>query len=139
MEMNNEIGSKSDLAKYRLETAANDIHSAEILFAANEYRAANNRAYYAIYHAISAIHALDGNQYKRHKDAIGVFNREYVKTGIFPRDLGRKVAQAEEIRHASDYDDFYVANLDETKEQIEIAKEFVENVKNYCENQMAIE
>lgn len=35
-----------------------------------EYCGANNRAYYAIYHAISAIHALEGKSYKRHKDAI---------------------------------------------------------------------
>ena len=33
---------------------------------AKEFRGANNRAYYGIYHAISSIHALDGNAYKRH-------------------------------------------------------------------------
>lgn len=43
--------------------------------------------------------------YKRHKDAIGNFNKEYVKTEIFPKDMGRKIAGVEEVRHASDYDD----------------------------------
>ena len=73
---------------------------------AKEFRGANNRAYYGIYHAISAIHPLDGNAYKRHKDALANFNKNYIKTEIFPRKLGRKIVEAEEIRHASDYDDF---------------------------------
>lgn len=32
--------------------------------------------------------------------------KDYVKTKIFPREMGRKISQTEEIRHASDYDDF---------------------------------
>ena len=43
------------------------------------------------------IHALDGNAYKKHKDALANFNKSYVKTEIFPRSLGRKTAEAEEI------------------------------------------
>ena len=50
-----------------------------------ELRAANNRAYYAIYHAICAIQALDKVAYKRHKEVIANFNKNYVKTEIFPR------------------------------------------------------
>ena len=84
---------------------------------ADEYRGANNRAYYAIFHAINAIHALDGNGYKRHKDAIANFNKQYVKTEIFPREIGRKISKAEEIRHASDYDDFYIASKEKAEEK----------------------
>ena len=40
----------------------------------------------------------------------------YVKTGIFPREMGRKIAGVEEIRHASDYDDFYIATVEEVEE-----------------------
>ena len=57
----NDIGTKKDLALYRIETAKSDMKSAKILLEAGEFRGANNRAYYGIYHAISAIHALDGN------------------------------------------------------------------------------
>ena len=39
-----------------------------------------NRAYYAIFHAI---HALDGNGYKLHKDIIANFDKQYVETKIF--------------------------------------------------------
>ena len=44
------------------------------------------------------------------------FNKDYVKTSVFPREMGRKIGQAEEIRHASDYDDFYIATREEAEE-----------------------
>lgn len=65
-----DIGTKRDLARYRIETARSNLKSADILYHAGEYKSANNRAYYAIFHAINAVHALSGEAYKRHKDAI---------------------------------------------------------------------
>ena len=110
--------------------------SAEVLLNAGEYRGANNRAYYAIYHAISAIHALNGKSYKRHKDSLGNFNKEYIKMGIFPRTLGRRIAEAEEIRHASDYDDFYIATKEEAEEQIMTADELIRLIEIYCKEHL---
>lgn len=126
-------GTKEDLVRYRIQTAKEDLKSAQILLTADEYRGANNRAYYAIFHAVNAIHALDGNGYKRHKDAIANFNKEYVKTEIFPREIGRKISKAEEIRHASDYDDFYIASKQEADNLITIADEFIRMVEEYVE------
>ncbi len=86
-----ESGTRKDLVMYRLQTSKDALNSAKILFAAKEYKGANNRAYYAIFHAINAIHALNGKAYRRHKDAIGNFNKDYVKTEIFSREVGRKI------------------------------------------------
>ena len=83
---NEKIGTRKDLVSYRIETAKSDLKSAKILLNAGEYKGANNRAYYAIFHAINAVHALDGRAFKRHKDAIANFNKDYVKTEIFPRE-----------------------------------------------------
>lgn len=125
-------GSIGDLVRYRIETAKSDLLSANILLKEGEYRGANNRAYYAIYHSISAVHALDGKSYKRHKDTLANFNKDYVRTGVFPKTFGRRIARAEEIRHASDYDDFYIATKEKSEEQIITAKELIEQVETYC-------
>lgn len=130
-----DIGTRKDLVSYRLQTAKADLKSARILLAADEYKGANNRAYYAVFHAINAIHALSGKAYKRHKDAIGNFNKDYVKTEIFPREMGRKIGEAEEIRHASDYDDFYIASREESERQVAVADEFIQLVERYCMKQ----
>ena len=125
MTQHNEKGTRRDLVLYRLEVAKSDIKSAKILLDAGECRGANNRAYYGIYHAISAIHALDGNAYKRHKDALANFNKNYIKTEIFPRILGRKIA-----------DDFYIATREEAEEQIDTAVELVEKIEEYVLKEM---
>ena len=54
---------------YRRETARNDLKSARALFFIEDYKGANNGAYYSIFHAINAVHAVSGKAYKRHKDA----------------------------------------------------------------------
>lgn len=50
---------------------------------------------------------------------------------IFPRELGRKIVKAEEIRHESDYDAFYIASKSVTAEQIETAKRILELAEQY--------
>ena len=131
-QLNEETGTKKDLVRYRIQSAKSDLKSAKILLDAEEYKAANNRAYYAIFHAINAVHALNEKAYKRHKDAVANFNKDYVKTEIFPREIGRKIGEAEEIRHASDYDDFYIASKEESERQVAVAAEFIEMVEKYC-------
>lgn len=110
--------------------------SANILLREGEYRGANNRACYVVYYAISAVHALDGKSYKRHKDTLANFNKDYVKTEIFPKTFGRRIARAEEIRHASDYDDFYIATKEKAEEQILTAKELIGQTEDYCAERM---
>ena len=128
---NQEIGTRKDLVLYRLETARKDLRSARALLAIEDYKGANNRAYYSIFHAINAVHAVSGKAYKRHKDAVANFNKDYVRTSIFPREMGRKIGQAEEIRHASDYDDFYIASKEQAQEQFDTAKYTIENIEQY--------
>ena len=136
MGQHNGDGTKCDLAKYRLEIAKSDLKSAKLLLDADEYRGANNRAYYAIYHAISAVHALAGKAYRRHKDALSNFNKDYIHSEVFPKEYGRRIAEAEEIRHASDYDDFYVATKAEVEKQIETAVKLTELIEKYCKEDM---
>ncbi|MCB7060052.1 HEPN domain-containing protein, partial [Eggerthella lenta] len=73
----------------------------------------------SIYHSITAVLALEQIAFKRHKDTIAYFNKEYVKTEKFSRQLGRRIGRAQEIRHASDYDEFYIASVEEAQEQID--------------------
>ncbi len=51
-------GNNKDLVMYRIESAKNDLRSAIALRDIDDYRGANNRAYYAVFHAITAVHGL---------------------------------------------------------------------------------
>ena len=126
-----DVGTKMDVVRHRLSVAKEDLDTAHLTFEAGQYRAANNRAYYSIFHTICAVLAIEGVAFKRHKDTLSYFNKNYVHTEIFPRELGRKIVKAEEIRHASDYDTFYIASKDVTAQQIETAAKILGLAEQY--------
>ena len=126
-----EAGTRNDLIEHRFRIAKEDLETAYLLLEAEQYRGANNRAYYSIYHTIDALLSIEGIAFKRHKDTLSYFNKQYVATEIFPRDMGRKVVKAEEIRHASDYDTFYVASKEITLQQVETAEQLLQLAKEY--------
>lgn len=57
---------------------------------------------------------------------------------IFPREIGRKIGEAEEIRHASDYDDFYIASREESERQVAVADEFIKLAETYYMKQFKV-
>ena len=124
-------GTFEDVARYKFEQAKDDLETAKILLEAGKYKAENNRAYYSCFHAIDAVLAKEPIAFKKHKDTLSYFNKNYVHTEIFPRNIGRKISRLEIIRHKSDYDTFYIASKVDAAEQIEVAEEVVDLVKNY--------
>ena len=126
-----DVVTKMDVVRHRLNVAREDLDTAHLTFKAGKYRAANNRAYYSIFHTICAVLAKEGIAFKRHKDTLSYFNKNYVQPEIFPRELGRKIVKAEEIRHSSDYDTFYIASKEITAQQIETAIKLLELAEQY--------
>ena len=131
--MEKDTGSFEDIARNKLAQAIDDLESADILLGADKYRAANNRAYYAVFHAIDAVLSMEPVAFKKHKDVIAYFNKNYVHTEIFPRDIGRKISRLEIIRHKSDYDTFYIASKEDAVEQVSVAEEVIDLVRKYLE------
>ena len=122
-----------ELAKHRLEQAKEDLFSAKLNYEHNLYKSANNRAYYAIFHSIKSVLALEAIDFKKHKDVQAYFNKNYVSTEIFPKSIGRKIVEASKMREDSDYDDEFVVDSEKTKKQIETAIELIELVEKYLE------
>lgn len=125
-----------EFAKYRLQRAKETLESAIVLYDRKDLMGANNRAYYSIFYAIRAVLALEPIDFKRHKDVIGYFNKNYVKSEIFPRKMGTKIVQAQTIREDSDYDDEYEPNYEKTQEQIETARELIKLVEEYMNKKL---
>lgn len=124
-----------ELAKYRLERAKQDLKDTDLLYKNNSLLSANNRAYYAIFHAIQAVLAIEKVDFKRHKDVIAYFNKNYINTEIFPKMLGRRIGQAFQIREDSDYDYKFIPQLEQTAYQVDTAKNLIELVEQYINKQ----
>ena len=65
-----------ELAKYKLERAKEELDTAELLYNNDKWKAANNRAYYAVYYAITSVLCMEPVAFKRHKDTLAYFSQQ---------------------------------------------------------------
>ena len=98
---------------------------------AKDYASANNRAYYCIFHAMRAVLALDGEDYRKHSAVIARFTQGYLKTELLPREYGRLITNASLIRNRSDYEDFYICSLEDTHLLMDGAEKFLKTITEY--------
>ena len=124
-------GSVVDLSKYRLERSKDDLETAESNLKDHRYSASVNRAYYAIFHALRAITALDQFDSGRHSGIIAYINYHYVKTGIFDKQFSKLIDASFRLREKADYEDFYVVTNEEAQFQLEKSKAIVSTVEAY--------
>ncbi len=119
------------LSKYRFEKAKEDLLSAKINLDNGLIKASINRSYYAIYHSIRSVNALDGFDSKKHSGVIAYFNQHYIHTGKFKKGIYSIISTAYRIREKSDYDDFYVASIEDAKEQLKNAEYFIQLTEEF--------
>ena len=122
------------LAEYRLQKAEDCLQSSEKLIKIEDYPTSLNRSYYAIFHSVRALLALDGEDRRKHSGVISYFQQNYVKSGIFKKKYSDIIQEAFEIRQESDYEDFYVVSKSDAILQAEEAKDFVNAVSEYIKN-----
>ncbi len=125
-----------DLSKYRIQESKDSLIVAENCLNDGFYKDAINRSYYSAFYAIKAILALDTVDFKRHKDVVAYFNKEYVATGTFQREIGRRLGILKQLREKSDYDDFYIASKEKAEEQLETTKIILSSVEGYLTNKI---
>jgi uncharacterized protein (UPF0332 family) len=122
---------ENDLCKYRLDSADETLQAAKLCMENGHYKDAINRSYYAAFYAVKAVLAIEGKDFKRHKDVVAYFNQKYISTDKFPREVGRKLANLQQKRENGDYNDFFVASRDETQKQYEAAEYIIGEVRKY--------
>ena len=125
------------LSKYRLNQAKEMLIDSQLSLNNGRYKTCNNRAYYAIFHAMRAVHALSGYDSAKHSGIIAEFQRVYIKSGIFDKQCSLIIKTASEIRNDSDYEDFYITSREEAAEQLANARLFVDKVESYLEQRFS--
>ena len=127
-----------ELSKYRFETSLEALSDAKIMYENERYKNTLNRAYYAIFQAIRAVNALSGFDSSKHSGVIAYFNQNYVKDGVFSKELSKIIRMASENREKADYLDFFIASKEEAEKQIVRAKEFIDVIKIYLESEKVL-
>ena len=104
-------GTVEELSRYRFETGIEAINDAKLMYENERYKNALNRAYYGIFHAIRAVNALDGFDSSKHSGVIAHFNKNYVKEGVFPKELSKIIRLASENREKADLKEKSIVHL----------------------------
>ena len=122
---------KRSLSKVRYEHAEQCLKTARMLLTENDYLGAANRSYYAVFHAMRSVLALDGIDRKHHSGIISEFRRLYIKTGVFQAEYSEIIDRQSFYRTNSDYNDFFVISKKEVAEQIADAEHFLTVIHDY--------
>jgi uncharacterized protein (UPF0332 family) len=77
------------LASYRLGQAEESLAASEVLLDQDLIRSSVNRSYYAMFYAVLALLAARGEETSKHSGAIALFDRAFVKSGVFPKEFSR--------------------------------------------------
>jgi uncharacterized protein (UPF0332 family) len=71
----------------------------------------------------------------RHSQAIAFFDKEFVKTEIFPREFSRSLHLGFDLRQVSDYGDIWTVSQEEAETLFSEARVFVGGVEHYLNKQ----
>ena len=94
-------------------------------------RGAINRAYYAMFYAVLALTVLRQAATSKHSGVVAFFDREFIKSGIFSRELSRVFHLAIQKRQENDYGEVFDLSEEETRQSILDSRTFVATVEQY--------
>ena len=124
------------LVTYRIEQADESLLAARTLLDKKLIRPSVNRAYYAMFYSVLALLALGKKETSKHSGAIALFDREFVKQGVFKKDYSRWLHDAFDLRQRSDYAAEYQASEQEAEKTLKNAESFVDEVKSVLAKEM---
>jgi uncharacterized protein (UPF0332 family) len=120
------------LLDYRLEQAGEALLDAEFLLDASRARAAANRLYYACFYAAVAALLTRRLQYSKHSAVIAFFDREFIGSGLLPREYSRTLHRAFQERQQDDYVPFVELDAAQLKRLLADVQTLVQGVRKYA-------
>lgn len=102
-------------AKNEWEKAQEVLREAKVLLDGKLPGGAISRAYYAAFHAASALLISEGIEVRSHQGLGRMFSLHFIKTGILDSNFSRILSLAQKYREEADYNSEYVFTLDDAR------------------------
>lgn len=126
---------KRELALDRIQQAEESLEEAKYLFDGKKSpRSVINRAYYAMFYAILALLIFEKFSSSKHSGVLSYFNSQFVKTGKIPKELGRAVNKAFDLRQRGDYREQAILTREQVAPYLDHAANFIAAVKSYLQD-----
>ncbi len=118
------------IAERLLGKAELKLGAARELYAKGFFEDSASRSYYAMFHAARAALTKVGVTTRTHEGTVSEFGRRLVLEGVFPRDLGRALAEAKAARETYEYSATMEIQRDEAEAILRDAERFVSQVRS---------
>jgi len=128
---------KRTLVKYRLERADESIKAAQLLYENKLFTPAMNRIYYSMFYSVQALLVLNEKAFSKHGQVKGYFNKEFIKSGVFPKEFGKLFNTVFEYRQKFDYVDLLVPEEELISDHILEAQKFIDKISSYLSDELA--
>jgi uncharacterized protein (UPF0332 family) len=90
---------------------------------------AASRAYYAAFHAATALLVHEGLDFSKHSSVISAIHQRFVKPGRLDKDLGKSLNWLFDLRSIGDYGEVQHVPLKQADEAVVTAERFVAAVE----------
>lgn len=119
------------LIDVRIESADEDLETAKELLKLNRYRAAVNRAYYAIFSTTNAVLLSKQIERSKHSGVEAAFIQNFIKTGVFRIEFGKMFNYIRKKREECDYSSKIRIDRETAEKIVEDAEKFIRRMKEY--------
>lgn len=124
-----------ELIKKKLETiilkSERSLRIAEGLSNQGDYDVACSRAYYCAFYIMEGLLLTKDLEFSKHSSLLGAFNKNFIHTGEFSKELSKKIYNLFGQRQIADYDFEEIITQEMALEDIEIARTILEEGKKY--------
>lgn len=128
-------GSIKDLSCYRFSCAKENLEAAKVLIQVGQFKSSVNRSYYAVFHGLRSVTALDQFDSSKHSGVIAYFNHNYVKKGVFDKTISKMIDTCYRLREKADYQDFFLVSYEMAEEQLLKAERIIKILEPYLMEQ----
>lgn len=108
---------------------------ATILFEKERFDGAVSRVYYAAYHFACAVLLTKGLEARSHQGLQRLFHLHFIRTGIFPQEVGVLLSHAQKAREEADYYPEVSFNRKVARNRMKDVEEFARAARQYLEKQ----
>jgi uncharacterized protein (UPF0332 family) len=124
--------------KSLIERANRYLKSAKMLLKGGDYESSVSRTYYAMFYSAQAMLLTKNLSFSSHKGVISAFGEHFIKTNIFPKEMGREFNRAFEKRQIGDYEYTFIISKNEAEEVLRYGKKFVEKIAHYLKEEKIV-
>ena len=127
------------LATFRFNKAMNDYRAAQYLLNMGYYDAANDRAFFCMFHSARALQAYDNLNYEKTGAVIQNFHEQYIQQRYHDPQLCEMFEAVRESRTNAIFNDDYTASKEKAQQHIKNAEYFLETAKTIAGRRLTLE